>query len=80
MDTLDKLIEAKEDCTVIIMDIDDFKEINDSFGHACGDGVLKETSERLLNLLDDKFIYASRLGGDEFLLVIKGQREIRTAG
>lgn len=72
MDTLDKLIEAKEDCTVIIMDIDDFKEINDSFGHACGDEVLKETSERLRNLLDDKFFYISRLGGDEFLLVIKG--------
>lgn len=69
---LDEMIEKGEYCTVIIMDIDDFKEINDSFGHACGDMVLKEISRRFMALGGDVFFCASRLGGDEFLLVLKG--------
>lgn len=71
MDMLNMLIAAKQACTVIILDIDDFKEINDSYGHACGDAVLKGLSRRLLNLMRDQRFYASRLGGDEFLLIIK---------
>lgn len=71
MDMLSMLIATKQKCTVIILDIDDFKEINDSYGHACGDAVLKGISRRLLNLMLDQRFYASRLGGDEFLLIIK---------
>jgi diguanylate cyclase (GGDEF)-like protein len=75
MEMLSRLIAAKEECTVIVMDIDDFKETNDTYGHACGDEILMETARRLTSLMDDKLLYASRLGGDEFLLIIRGTQE-----
>lgn len=74
MEMLNRLIAAKEECTVIVMDIDDFKETNDAYGHACGDEILRETARRLLKLMDDRLFYASRLGGDEFMLIIKADQ------
>ncbi len=68
---LNTLIASGVKCTVIIMDIDDFKDINDFYGHACGDEVLREIARRLLELMDNKHFFASRLGGDEFLMIIK---------
>ncbi len=55
---------------VLFMDLDHFKFINDSLGHAVGDGVLKETASRLINLTH-KTDLVCRLGGDEFVVVIK---------
>ncbi|MBT0667146.1 EAL domain-containing protein [Novosphingobium profundi] len=50
---------------VAVFDLNRFKDINDSFGHAWGDVVLQEIARRLrANLLEDEF--AARLGGDEF--------------
>ena len=52
---------------VLFMDIDDFKKINDSFGHSVGDLFLIEFADRLRNLaVDEKNIY--RLHGDEFII------------
>jgi diguanylate cyclase (GGDEF)-like protein len=68
---LNAIIASGEKCTVIIMDIDDFKEINDFYGHACGDEVLREIARRLLGLMINNHFFASRLGGDEFLIIIK---------
>jgi diguanylate cyclase (GGDEF)-like protein/PAS domain S-box-containing protein len=51
------------------LDLNQFKSINDSLGHAVGDEILLLVSERLRKLLNDKSI-ASRLGGDEFIIVI----------
>ena len=51
-----------------IFDLDDFKWINDRFGHAEGDSVLIEFGQRMSTLLDDGDILA-RIGGDEFVLV-----------
>ncbi len=51
-----------------IFDLDDFKWINDRFGHAEGDNVLIEFGQRMSTLLDDGDILA-RIGGDEFVLV-----------
>jgi len=60
-----------ETCFSILfyLDLNQFKSINDSLGHAVGDEVLLLVSKRLRKLLDDKSI-ASRLGGDEFIIVI----------
>lgn len=71
MVALDKLIKSKADGTVVIIDIDDFKEVNDSYGHTCGDVVLKEISRRFLKLMDEGLFFAARLGGDEFLLILQ---------
>ncbi len=51
------------------MDLNNFKQINDTFGHFVGDSLLKQVSERLksLNIRDS---HLSRLGGDEFLLAV----------
>lgn len=55
----------------IHFDMDRFKEVNDTLGHAAGDEVLRQTTTRLQTLLHgDEF--ASRIGGDEFVLVTSG--------
>ncbi|MGO8875844.1 MAG: EAL domain-containing protein [Acidimicrobiales bacterium] len=56
--------------TVLVLDIDRFKEINDTLGHAIGDLVLLEVARRLRQLGDPVEVVA-RLGGDEFALVAR---------
>ncbi len=53
-----------------IVDLDGFKPINDSFGHAVGDEVLREVGRRLEGLACEESFYA-RLGGDEFALIVR---------
>lgn len=54
---------------VLFIDIDNFKQINDTIGHHAGDELLKQTSERLLKSVRSTDIVA-RLGGDEFLVIV----------
>ncbi len=63
--------------TVAMGDIDFFKKINDTYGHACGDYVLKEVSALLKRHTGDNEAFASRWGGEEFLIVLpsKGTEE-----
>lgn len=53
--------------TMIILDIDDFKHVNDSFGHQTGDRVLKEVGKHLIESFRSSDV-VMRLGGDEFLI------------
>ena len=53
----------------IFMDIDHFKNINDTYGHACGDLVLKSVAQTIRGLLRKYDIFA-RYGGDEFLTLL----------
>jgi diguanylate cyclase (GGDEF)-like protein len=57
-------------CAMIMMDLDHFKEVNDTLGHIAGDVVLREASERLRHALRGEEII-SRLGGDEFAIVVR---------
>ena len=56
--------------TVIFLDLDNFKKINDYLGHTVGDGVLVETAKRLEKCMGTKDLI-SRFGGDEFLIIIQ---------
>jgi diguanylate cyclase (GGDEF)-like protein len=55
--------------SVIMLDIDFFKRVNDAYGHAVGDNVLKEVAHILLNNVRDQDI-AARFGGEEFIILL----------
>ncbi|HEY9288459.1 MAG TPA: GGDEF domain-containing response regulator [Candidatus Dormibacteraeota bacterium] len=54
---------------LLLLDVDNFKEINDSFGHAVGDALLRQIGPRLSEALDGASMVA-RLGGDEFAILL----------
>ncbi|HJV45560.1 MAG TPA: EAL domain-containing protein [Bacillota bacterium] len=63
---------------VLFVDLDQFKPVNDMYGHECGDTLLKEVAQRLRNQVPVGGL-VSRLGGDEFTILlenIKGYEEI----
>lgn len=55
---------------LLILDIDNFKHVNDSHGHAVGDRVICEVAQRLLDVTRDQDLCA-RWGGDEFVIIVK---------
>ncbi|NKM33343.1 putative bifunctional diguanylate cyclase/phosphodiesterase [Rhizobium laguerreae] len=67
-----RVVEATTDSPIALLyiDVDHFKHINDSKGHAAGDALLCQVSERLLRLAEEGDLVA-RLGGDEFALVLE---------
>ena len=58
----------KDKIALLLLDLDDFKELNDSLGHELGDKILQKISKKIMQQLKDT--YLTRLGGDEFCLVI----------
>ena len=59
---------------LMFLDVDHFKQINDSHGHAAGDSVLRELAGRLSTAVRDSDTVA-RLAGDEFIIIIEGMKE-----
>lgn len=66
---LEKNKESKKDLCVLILDIDYFKEVNDTHGHGVGDEVLKTFAHRLKDSLRS-FDLVARLGGEEFVAIL----------
>lgn len=63
---------------ILFLDLDHFKDINDTLGHLFGDLLLQETAKRLSNLLRKEDTVA-RLGGDEFTVILEGISDVADA-
>ncbi len=72
-DVLDASVVAAEHharpCTVLLIDLDRFKQVNDTLGHPVGDGLLKHVAERLVRIAGDRE-RVFRVGGDEFQIIL----------
>jgi len=66
------------DVSLLLLDIDHFKQINDRYGHAVGDEVLREFARRISASLPRKSDWHARLGGEEFAIVL-GETAVRDA-
>ena len=68
--TLTAYQSAKRCCGLMMIDLDRFKQVNDTLGHPAGDELLKQVGQRLLRVLTDKNSEIGRLGGDEFQIIL----------
>ena len=68
---LDERLASRQPLAVLSLDLDRFKPVNDTLGHAAGDLVLREVAQRLCARTRDEDLVA-RLGGDEFILILCG--------
>jgi diguanylate cyclase (GGDEF)-like protein len=75
-DAVARLCRSGEPFAVFMLDLDKFKNVNDTLGHPAGDQLLRETAQRLKSSLRDTDVLA-RLGGDEFAIIQLGQTNQR---
>ncbi|PYF84342.1 diguanylate cyclase (GGDEF)-like protein [Marinomonas alcarazii] len=71
LEKLQQVVKNNEPAAVAFLDLDNFKPVNDNYGHETGDYVLVTIANRLKNLLR-KEDTLSRMGGDEFVLLLRG--------
>ncbi len=83
IDRLEHAIESakRHDTTLVLffLDLDNFKQINDSLGHSAGDFLLQKIAKRLLNTMRSADTVA-RLGGDEFTILVEGDVNTHAIG
>lgn len=73
MEDLQEMITEGKPCTLFMMDIDDFKHINDYYGHTAGDDALRQLAERLKKM-SSQILTPYRYAGDEFIMILKGNQ------
>lgn len=70
---IEAMFGRKKEFYGILLDIDNFKSINDFYTHSFGDEVLRQISARFLKLAEDRVFFISRFGGDEFFVLYSGE-------
>lgn len=76
---VDQLKVTKEPMTLLLIDLDEFKKYNDSYGHVMGDELIKFAASMLKDVIGDQG-YVSRYGGEEFVIIIPNCLEDRGRG
>ena len=66
---LKDMLQKGQDLALIFLDLDDFKHVNDTYGHIAGDAVLKHVGDALLTFALEPGGFTARIGGDEFAIV-----------
>ena len=77
IDRIDELVAADRPAAVVFIDLDDFKSINDGFGHRAGDRMLAAVAHRLERLAPGN-VLVGRAGGDEFIAVTANASDAAT--
>ncbi len=72
-------INRQKGCALFLIDLDRFKNVNDTLGHPVGDALLRQVADRLKLAMGDHG-QVGRLGGDEFKAVLPGHGRHRIAG
>ncbi|QOU32987.1 sensor domain-containing diguanylate cyclase [Vibrio coralliilyticus] len=70
MESINQLDTESESLTVMVFDIDNFKSVNDNWGHAIGDEVIREVAQCIEPILTPSMLFG-RIGGEEFALVVR---------
>ncbi len=70
---------SERNCTVMMLDLDRFKQVNDTMGHPAGDALLKQVAARLERVIGS-IGRCGRLGGDEFQVILPGRNERQALG
>lgn len=71
VDILNSMLLSRE-ISIIMVDLDFFKEVNDNYGHLAGDSILKNSAQLLSNCLKRRSDWVARFGGEEFLVCLPG--------
>lgn len=70
-EALSQARNSDEKFSVMFVDLDEFKQVNDNVGHAAGDLVLQESANRMTKIIHQKSDTVSRAGGDEFVILLR---------
>ncbi len=73
MEDIENLIDTHTPCSIMMLDIDHFKYINDTYGHTAGDEALKQLAERLKGM-QTPILTPYRFAGDEFIIILKSSQ------
>ena len=73
VDNLNSTLKTDQEFTVIMLDLDGFKDINENYGHDVGDNLLKDIAKALRKFAEKNGMTLGRYGGDEFIMFAEGK-------